>query len=667
MQEKNILSLGEKIYLRNDFGPISFGLAIPAFVVSWSDITSRDLLIVRHGAEIYLYANKELNDEEFNAEPVNVKALFNASSVNYPFPVDWNKDGKDDLIVTDGHGFLHLYERKGDFPDISFNYIETIKDMENGILFNIPYDNPTHETDCLGGYIDPLFFNFTFPLVYPLNNDINNKSVNLIIGDWSGNLWWMPDRSCGNRKPGYSGIGYSKPEFASKASYGREYLQKYGTKYTRPAEKICDENGIPFLLGDGIDGECIFKGSNVRPVLYKNDITGSDDLLIIAGTINNKIFYLKRVDKTEDRPFFRNMGEIRIDGLNIEKYQFLHSFLLVYNKDGWNDLLITMRNNIARLKNKRLGEIVPEFEFDGYISGKDVATYGDLYTEILRDEKYSKRYILDNGWYNWELREIAVRNEKPVLSSEKVLLEDQNGIFKVEGETDPQCGKEWGIHSAVRWNYDNSMNNHLIVGTDKGLLYLLVDEGNAGEGGKFKFKSAGPLKDNKGKIIKIHNRVCPAAIDLDGDGTEDLIVGGATYQMGVKTDPNPGGGIYYLLNRGIDKDGLPVLDCIKSLYIKGYEFNPTINNMVKVQAVDVDYDGEKEVIISVRSDGYTARVFKIMKNGIGLDYTGKIIPGMHYAEHLIDIDGDGKLELVFAGGKPGIAYYYKTLSINQKE
>jgi hypothetical protein len=52
-------------------------------------------------------------------------------------------------------------------------------------------------------------------------------------------------------------------------------------------------------------------------------------------------------------------------------------------------------------------------------------------------------------------------------------LYDQNGVFQVDGDTDVQHTTKWGFHGAALWDYDGSGQQHLIVGTDKGLLYLI--------------------------------------------------------------------------------------------------------------------------------------------------------------------------------------------------
>lgn len=654
--EEQIVQFGEQIPIRTESGPISFGLVMSGSIVNWSDKQAKDLLLGRIWSGIYLYPTSQLRDHELEQTPKQV--CKNSFAPTMGIPADWNKDGEDDLIVSDRHGFLYLFERKGTYPDLSFEYVETIKDCRTGLLFNLPHDNPNHLTGDQGGYVDPLFFNYIYPMVYP---NPSRSAIDLIVGDKAGNLWWLPDLSDGGEKPAYTGVTYTKPLEQSKADYGKAYLKKHGTEFVRPAAKIGDETGAPFLLGEGFEDGHYYHGAHTRPVRIQNPFTGSDDLLVLAGFVSPTIYYLQRInDSGGDRPVFRNLGEVGIEGLDRSSLG-PHSKLIVDNTEGNNDLLLSAGNHILRLKNKQTGGLVPEYVCCGPIVGRNVVTAGYNYSAVLVDRNSGKRYLADSKWTHIEMREIVVDEEGVLLSPEKTALEDQNGIFRMQGETDPQASPDSGFHQIAKWNFDGSGRQHLIAGSDKGHLYILVDEGNAVSGGTFKYRSAGPLKNCDGNVIKIHNRACPAAVDLDNDGLEDLIVGGATYQLGFKTDPNPGAGIYYLLNKGASADGLPILEAVRTLPISGYDMKVVTNRMVEIQAADLDNDGRKEIIISSGAEGHVGRVFR-MTNPVGLHYTGKTVPGMSLLKRLLDLDGDGRLELVFAGGEPGIAFYRKMLT-----
>lgn len=653
---EHALQFGEPIPIKTEYGPIAFGLVMAGSMVNWSAERAKDLLISRIWSGIYLYPTDRLQDNELDIPPKLVCS--NKFVPTMGTPADWNRDGEDDLIVSDRYGFLYWFERKGTYPDITFEFVDRVRDSRSGLLLNIPYDHPNHMTGDGNGYIDLNFYNYIYPIMYP-NPD--GQSIDLIVGDMSGSLWWLPDGSGGEGKPQYSGTVYTKPSARSRAAYGKTLLEMFGTEYVRPAEKIEDEQGTPFLLGDGFEDGKRFRGFFSRPALYRNLQTGTDDLLVLAGYGLPKLYYLQRVNTAGNgKPVFQNLGEVKIEGLDKTAFGLfsLHAKLIVDHSDSSGDLLLTAGTQILRLRNKQSGGIVPEYVCLGPISGRHVATSGYNYSAVLEDRQTGKRYMADSTWTHIEIREIIDTQDGVYLASERKAVEDQNGVFRMEGETDAQEAPEGGFHQIAKWDFDASGRQHLIAGSDKGLLYLLIDEGEAGSNGTFKFRSAGPLKDCDGNVIRIHNRVCPAAVDLDGDGVEDLIVGGATYQGGFKTDPNPGAGVYYLLNKGVGPDGLPIVEPARSMPIAGHELIVSTNRMIEIQAVDLDNDGCKEVIVMSGADRQTARVFKAVPP-LGLRYTGKIVPGMGLLKRILDLDGDGEPELVFAGGEPGVASYWK--------
>lgn len=653
---EQIIGLGEKRLLKSDYGPVAFGLVVSASLVSWSGKNTYDLLLYRLGNGYFLYPSENLDDVELAANPIKVSPPVKEF---LPYEVvamaaDWNKDGFDDLIVGGMTGYLYYMERKGVFPNLSFEFAAPLKDDEKNLIFNIPYDNPNHPVmNNLNGYFDTAFFNYPTPISYPLDD---STRINLIIGDWAGNLWWMPDLSDGRSKPFYRGKQYVKPKEEIVSVNGKRLAEEFGCEYVKPEGKICDENGEPFLLGDGFDTGFEYKGGVTRPVLYYNKFTGTYDLIVLAGVKQISAYYLQRVNTGEkDKPAFKNLGKINFEGFEGLTEIGCHAKMVVYNMDGWNNILLPANNNIVIFKNKRTNSIKPEFKFDRQVNGKDVYTSGYNFTEILTDVK-GKRYLLDNP-NELQLREIKTDGGELKLSSERIRIRDQFGVFRPEGETDPQGGKDWGFHRASRWDFDGSGRQHLIVGTDKGLLYLLIEEEKLGTGGEFKYKSVGPLKDTEGDVIKIHNRACAAGIDLNGNGTEDLVVGGVTYQLGSVTDPNPGGGFYYLLHKGLDERGIPKLEKAKSLKIRGHEFDIYTNSHVHLKALQL-FEGEgRQIILAAQRDGFKARIFKPIPGETGLEYTGRMIEKLSVEDNLVDINGDGQLEFVFGGGEEGVAYY----------
>jgi hypothetical protein len=277
---------------------------------------------------------------------------------------------------------------------------------------------------------------------------------------------------------------------------------------------------------------------------------------------------------------------------------------------------------------------------------------------VLTDRR-GRRYLLDNTGVRWEFFRIENTRGQVRLVWPGTPLLDQNGIFRVEAETDPQAWEVWGYHRSSRWDFDRSGRQHLVVGTDKGLLYLLVEEPRTMDAPPFRFRSVGPLADRTGKVIRVHNRAVAAGVDLDGNGREDLVVGGISYQLGIPADPEQGGGFYYLLQRGLDAGGLPILEPLQPLPLEGYRFGTPINTHVQIQAVDLDQDGAKEVILASQRPDSEGRVFRPVPGRPALRFTGKVVPGYLIEHHLDDLDGDGALDLVFGGGEQGVGYYRK--------
>ncbi|WP_135557024.1 FG-GAP repeat domain-containing protein [Paenibacillus cymbidii] len=648
---------GEKIPIRTPHGPISFGLTMAGAIIPGTGGQGKRLLLSRIWEGIFDYATEELLDGELQGEPT---LAFEAKSKEQLFGLaDWNHDGREDAVVSERYGFLHLLERRPDDARVAFDYAGVIVDRDSGLPFNLPYDNPNYLTDALAGYTDPYFYNYAYPIAYP---NRHRRATDLIVGDMAGNLWWMPDVSTAGERPAYVGVEYEKPAQAA-SEYGRRLREQYGTRYVRPAGKIADESGVPFLLGVGFENGKRFAGGNVRPVVYRNKRTGSDDLLVLTGYMELKAYYLQRVNDGEDgQPAFRNLGEVALHGVrHLHPFSFHDKLIVDPERD--DELLLTSGNHIARMTNTRPDGIVPEFSCSGLISADNAITCDYHYTEVLEDRQCGKRYLLNAGFRDWTVREIVGTANGIMLASGSAPLLDQNGPFHVDGETDPQVSPECGCHHASRWDFDGSGRQHLIVGTDMGHLYLLVDEGEVGKDGQFRYRSEGPLRDSGGHIIRIHNRLSPIGIDLDGDGREDLLVGGATYQRGFETDPAPGAGIYYLLHKGIDAAGLPILEPHAPVPFAGEPCPVVTNRMVELQLADLDEDGEREIVIWSVADRFS-RVYKLVREkgegGFALALIGTL-PDMTLLKRLHDLDGDGKPEMVYGGGEPGVAYYQRML------
>ena len=637
-------TLGPAVALRWEEGPISFGLIVSLDGVSWSGPAAKDLLVGRCWSGVFLYPSQSLADQELNQAPTLVCRPF--SQITQASPVDFDRDGDDDLIVTDRLGHFYLCPRQGSHPAILFPDVPPEKDHRTGLPFHIPYENPNIDRiDSQGGYINPEYFNYTYPIRYPTQPD----KVDLIFGDMAGNLWWLPDDSQGNGRAQYTGVRYRKSD-------GREWV--------KPAERISDETGNPFLLGENIDGERRFLGANTRPALVCNPVTGAFDLLVLSGALKQQVFYLKRVNPEDERkPVFRNLGEVGFAGGGFNSPSMIsdlvfHSHLTVVPDAGnRNNLLVSCGCRLAFYENLTPRDEVPRYRFRRYASARDASAFLACPTEILRDAE-GRRYLLDNTGVKWQFFELKKEEEKLRLGWPGIEVVDQNGPFRVESETDHICWSVWGFHRSARWDFDGSARQHLVVTTDKGHLYLLIEDENTMRNRPFRFRSAGPLKDDRGQVIKIHNRAVAAGIDLNEDAREDLVAGGVSYQFGIAKDPEPGGGYFHLIHRGLDAEGLPILARKEPLELVGHPLELRHRNgHAQLQAIDLDGDGAKEVILA---DGNgVGHVFRPVPGRPALEFTGKIVPGFSIEHFLGDLDADGQLECFYGGGETGLGHRRK--------
>lgn len=352
------LEAGPVKWLKWNYGPVSLGMVMDLSLVSLSGPDSEDLLFSRIWQGLFVYPAKSFTAVNLKELPIpsgKAGVLMFAAS-------DFDNNGIPDLIAADREGFLYLLPLKGKFPEINYDKSNStiLRDALTGFPFNIPQENPNFpKQNDLGGYTDIQYFNYIYPEIYSTSY---HKFKDLIIGDGFGNLWWLPDISDGTGLPSYKGVKYTKG--ISHHKTGIQYQKDLGLDYSKPAEKICDENGTPFILGTGKENEKLFTGANTRPVLYPDE-NGMPGLLVLSGTNDQQLFYLQRSNPPGDRkPVFRNIGEVKISGLDRKQLNF-HSKLCLYENNSSNDLLLSCSNYLAILKHSGWKEGVPEFTFSG--------------------------------------------------------------------------------------------------------------------------------------------------------------------------------------------------------------------------------------------------------------------------------------------------------------
>lgn len=623
--------------LLTDEGRMSFGTIVSADVVSWSAPDAQDLLVARLWDGVYLYPSPDLTSI---GDPIRLCSQL-GHVVLMVEPIGAG-DGSPFVIGTDRQGKIFLLQLIGTYPDIRLEAVQDPLLTADGMAFNIPFVNPKYRLSDHPEQIWHQDFNYTYPTIY--SSTAQNFS-SLIIGDWGGELWYLPQIRPENGVPVFAGETYSKRD---------------GRQFARPKFLLQDEQGGTLLMGEGKEADVRYPGGASRPVMYRNAGTMSDDLIVLCGMTATELRYLQRV-KTGDEgePVFRDLGEMTIEAMPDEGYDAYnyHAVLATVGSGPWPDLLISRGCDLAFCRNQRVSGVIPKFRFSHWISDRDAPTRGYNFTEVLTDHQ-GKRYLLDND-NQWWIRESFNVDGEPRLSSQRFPLHDQNGVFRVDGDTDLQHGVNWGFHRAALWDYDGTGRQHLVVGTDKGLLYLLREDQPLGRDGRFEFHSFGPLKDVAGTEIRVHHRLVAAPLDLDADGDPDLVLAAATY---APNDPHPGSGIYYSLNLGFADDHTPILSPVAQLETIGHVHPDFRNQHAQAQALDLMGTGERLAAIGTQQgDHFRTYVYRPAKDRIALEHTGMILPPISIEERLLDLDGDGDWEYVRSGGESLIATFAEVI------
>lgn len=278
--------------------------------------------------------------------------------------------------------------------------------------------------------------------------------------------------------------------------------------------------------------------------------------------------------------------------------------------------------------------------------------------------------------WNDEFLAWDVSNIPPGTYSIRLLLYSSSG--PVSGDTvriyvkSAYWGENsWKIHVdamlSAQVNYgdlDNDGNNEIIVGTTSGILFFNCD---------------GTLKtDNIPEVPNYNFRMTPAVGDLDGDGIDDLVAVGVDWNIGKLLGFPSSGQPFeaYLLRtpfldflntdleyiypqvflKDFDGDGKDEIfyfdepDCwiydSDGSFIMRFPTLPATSPRHFLSA-DIDGDGHDEFYTSnnyvCQFDLYGTYIKCVpMSMGLGIEYESRSISA-------VDIDGDGKLELIVLG------------------
>ncbi len=553
-----------------------------------------------------------------------------------PTLADIDGDGDLDLVVGGAYGTLKYYQN-------------------TGTTSNPAYEAKTGDDNPFNG-IDVRYY--STPTLADIDGD---GDLDLVVGEQNGTL---------------------------------KYYQNTGTT-SNPAYEAKTGDDNPF---NGID-----VGLYSKPTLA--DIDGDGDLDLVVGEKNGTLKYYynqqpSSVDGQAPTPTATNSWTLS----NIPAGQS------AFKAGDVISLTLTMSETL-KLNNTTGSKVV--------IAGKDFVldktastTAGDKklvfkYSVQAGDSIASTDFDIDNPTSDITLNNITdVAGNAPVFTADRVVLTKTKleYIEKTGLGNNPFEGIDVGIVSAPTLaDIDGDGDLDLVVGETYGTLKYYQNTGTTSNPA-YEAKTG---DDNPFNGIDVGYYSKPTLADIDGDGDLDLVVGGSDstlkYYQNTDTtsnpayeaktgDDNPFNGVDAGLPILVDIDGDGDLDLVvggSDGTLKYYQNTGTTSNPAyeaktgdsnpfngidvgyasSPTLADIDGDGDLDLVVGefygtlkyYQNTGTTSNPAYTAKTGDSNPFDG-IDVGIYSAPNLVDIDGDGDLDLVVGEENGTLKYYYNQQS-----
>ena len=550
--DQSAFTVGQRVQVNGQDVQVGGGYSSPV-VVDWNNDGKKDLLVGDGQGYVSLLLNTGTDSNPLFPTEASVQAGGTALQVGQggrdgasPFVVDWNNDGKKDLVVGDARGYVSLFLNTGTDSEPAFEAGTRVE--ANGNAIHLAERKPETTTGPEHGLADPFVIDW--------NND---GKKDLLVGNWPGYVYV------------FTNVGSdSAPVFA-----GGERIQANGTD-------IDFESLSPWVVDWNGDGQ--------------------KDLLIgrhygqLSGYLNAG---------SDSEPVFTERFDVRISTGSFISWD---SDVAVadWNNDGNLDLVVGGRHGYLDLYvGNLLASGPPAVSIDSPERNSKTDSYVVTLSGAIRDSSidHTRATVTVNGITHTAIVVQGAFTNQVVLTpgdnTIRVAATNSEGVgydevhinadipaypsfaegFRVQAfHTDLKVEGIGASPTVVDWNGDGLKD--LLVGTyNPGQISLYRNTGT--QIGANNFARSEPIASGQDPIV----------VDWNNDGSMDLVTGG--------------GGVRVYLNRGDDSS--PVLDDPIRLGLNGR--HPFV--------VDWDNDGRKDLLIG--RDGSSGEAYINLYLNTGTD------------------------------------------------
>ncbi len=568
----------------------------------------------------------------------------------YGFAVDWDNDGKQDLLTGDNQGMVRISMNVGTVVQPS---------LADSTQVSVGY-NPID----VGYDAHPIYFDW--------NADGRRD---LLVGEGAGRIYYYENQgsdSSPDFAPGtFLNSNYSTLDIGSAA-------KPFAVDWNNDGKDdlVCGEHGgkVKLFINNGTNGNPqldagswiqvgysdIDVGYRAKPWVRDWNGDGKKDLIVSSQSPDRlSVFYN---DGTDADPSFSSETVLYGEASMIKLTNNVFS-LADMNGDGIFDLVQTGDRCAASYFPNIGSESAPEFEYCHYIPGTEPTSFccgQKAVTVVDWDENGVQDLLLRADWQaaNYVVYNTGT-NESPTLTKHRMLTTYTGVRVGVFGD---RYASDYAVPEVLDWNNDGKKD--LLVPRDdyysQGDIYLYL---NTAENYDPVF--AEPVKLTSGG----YNDLGPEGVqnletvDWNDDGKKDLLVAS---NVGFGN----GDYLYLYLNEGTDDNPQFSSGSVVKYWDNGYQ--TPIGGSWSFHSRIWDYEEDGDLDLLVNTDNYYDRLHSFINQGVpgapSLYDDGFLQAGYGYLEtdynmcsNVTDWNADGKKDIV-AGGYRGIYYFLNTQS-----